>query len=594
MEKRETKIYKLAKTRRTRLRPGGHLLILSCSKRKRETQRAVPALHLYDGVNFRVLRKFLLEAGWPPGLRVKILSARYGLIDATEIIEPYDLYLDKETAARKNKTTLTELKDIYRPSSVFVNLGANYLPAIKGIERVFPNSNIKYARGGIGVKMTALKKWLERLPRGTSDVKGHKGVKRSYLYIFPDWDDYIYEPFKAEPAGGGKGKKTYAYEACGKRIPFDGVLLSLSQLRSRKGALHRFKDGDGEPIPLRKELRIPKKILLFGDCGAFSYAAEDAPPFTPEEAAALYHQYGFDIGASVDHIPLPAIKARKADGTTVSEPLSESRRYRRMYLTRDNAADFISVCRSKKYGFAPLGVIQGLGVKSYVARLREYVKMGYEHIALGGLVPRTDDDIIRILCAVRREVQVLTAGRKSNLWVHLFGILRPNIQTVFKELGVSSFDSASYFRKAWLRSDQNYLAPDASKWYGTIRVPISTSKAMIAGADSKRKQARLPRMEKAVLNAIDSYHRTGRAPKYFLDNINKYSALLIRKSEDNHFDAKHKNLLKKKPWKACSCPFCKKVGIHVVVFRGANRNKRRGLHNTWVFYNRVLRDKAIK
>ena len=30
------------------------------------------------------------------------------------------------------------------------------------------------------------------------------------------------------------------------------------------------------------------EVLLFGDCGAFSYAFEEKPPFSPEQAARLY------------------------------------------------------------------------------------------------------------------------------------------------------------------------------------------------------------------------------------------------------------------------------------------------------------------
>ena len=33
---------------------------------------------------------------------------------------------------------------------------------------------------------------------------------------------------------------------------------------------------------------------------------------------------------------------------------------------------------------------------------------------------------------------------------------------------------------------------------------------------------------------------------------------------------------------------CKDAGINIVVFRGANRNRRRGFHNTWVFYHKIL------
>src|SRR5205085_11683483 len=76
-------------------RPAGHLLILGCSERKRRAKGKFPAIDLYDGVNFRVLRAFLNARGWPPGLCIKILSAKYGLIDATALIEPYAQRLDE-------------------------------------------------------------------------------------------------------------------------------------------------------------------------------------------------------------------------------------------------------------------------------------------------------------------------------------------------------------------------------------------------------------------------------------------------------------------------------------------------------------------
>ena len=61
----------------------GYLLILGCSDKKIENFSQTPALEVYDGPNYRVLRKFLRENGWPPGLMIKIISAKYGIIDAT-------------------------------------------------------------------------------------------------------------------------------------------------------------------------------------------------------------------------------------------------------------------------------------------------------------------------------------------------------------------------------------------------------------------------------------------------------------------------------------------------------------------------------
>ena len=123
-------------------RPAGHLLLLGCSNRKRAVKGKLPALQLYDGVNFRVLRGFLNERGWPPGLCIKILSAKYGLIDATDLIEIYDERLEATTAQKFNRKVLKTLARFGKPRSAFINLGKDYLPAIAGIDRLYDEDRI--------------------------------------------------------------------------------------------------------------------------------------------------------------------------------------------------------------------------------------------------------------------------------------------------------------------------------------------------------------------------------------------------------------------------------------------------------------------
>lgn len=235
-----------------------------------------------------------------------------------------------------------------------------------------------------------------------------------------------------------------------------------------------------------------------------------------------------------------------------------------------------------------MGVIQGISRDSYVRALHEYLDLGYEYIALGGLVPRSDAEILEIVAAVRRAIQSRTRGRERNVWLHLFGILRPKLQSAFRDLGVSSFDSASYFRKAWLRSDQNYLAPDDTRWYGTLRIPLSNSIPMQAAANKHGlTQTEIARREARCLAALSNFEGSELSQHELLESIDEYGALFERKSEDNHFAEKHRLLLNDRPWEKCLCPMCRSAGIDVVVFRGAGRNKRRGLHNTWVFYQQL-------
>lgn len=565
---------------------GGHLLILGCSAKKRKFPGCVPALEIYDGGNFQVLRKYFRENGWPPGLMVKIISAKYGMIDATKLIETYDRRLDKEAAKKLNPKVLHILKELkLPPKSVFINLGKNYLPATNRIDTLFSSDNIFYARGRNGEKMRDMKKWLHDLPNCTASISGYPSDERAYLYFFPDWDDYVYEPFDANetPEVRRPENRKYAHEIFGDETPYDGLLLSLAQLRKGPGLLKRLVNQ--ESPDLRKELRLPDKLLLFGDCGAFSYTADDKPPISPERAAEHYHKFGFDLGASVDHIPLP----------------SQHRCYQenRMALTKENAETFLAHCKDKGYEFEPIGSIQGLNPKDYARFVREYVEMGYRHIALGGLVRRPDSEILEIVAAAREALQLQTRGESENVWVHLFGVLRPKLQSSFQVLGVSSFDSASYFRRAWMSSDKNYLTADAKtleeKWYGTIRVPISSSKAMRESAVLHSKSAEeLQELERKCLSSIKDFDAEKISKQDVLENVAAYSPLLQRKSGDNHFKDKHEALLTDRPWAKCPCQVCKDAGVEIVVFRGANRNRRRGFHNTWVFYHKILHGKRSK
>src|SRR5262249_24045480 len=125
--------------------------------------------------------------------------------------------------------------------------------------------------------------------------------------------------------------------------------------------------------------------------------------------------------------------------------------------------------RQRKCTFVPVGIIQGLTPADYAAQVHEYDEMGYLHLAIGGLVPKADAEIVETVQAIGKATQALG----HDLWIHLFGVFRPKIQRELRQAGITSFDSATYFRKAWLRSDQNYLGTDG-QWYAAIRVPLTS------------------------------------------------------------------------------------------------------------------------
>lgn len=52
----------------------------------------------------------------------------------------------------------------------------------------------------------------------------------------------------------------------------------------------------------------------------------------------------------------------------------------------------------------------------------------------------------------------------------------------------------------------------------------------------------------------------------------------------------YRKTLRSRPWGWCDCPICENLGIEVAIFRGNNRNRRRGFHNTYRFYQQFKRD----
>lgn len=255
-----------------------------------------------------------------------------------------------------------------------------------------------------------------------------------------------------------------------------------------------------------------------------------------------------------------------------------------MELTRLNAERFWDTCRARGMPFTPVGSVQGTSPSQYAENIGSYHEMGYRHLAIGGLVPMGDAAIVQVVEAVSEAV-----GRLSQRpWIHLFGIFRPRLQSRFRELGIDSFDSASYFRKAWLRSDQNYLSRDG-RWYAAIRVPMtSDARTRKRLAESNSDISALEQEEKNALDLLNQFDQGLVGIDAVLDTVVEYDSHLRRSSDARLTREKYRRTLEDKPWLNCECAFCQQLGIHIVIFRGANRNKRRGAHNTAMLYRETI------
>lgn len=560
------------------------LLVLGCSATKLADVQPLPALIRYDGPWYKDFRKHLRESAWPASLDVAILSAEHGLIGALSPIANYDRRMTRDRAAEfapKIKPVVDQWDKKYE--NIHLCLGKDYLPALP---TDFVNGRAHQFKGQIGEKRQQLGVLLRSFDKQSRRVNSAP-VHGRLSYFLPDWDDLLDLDFdfRSDSFSGPKSvrrERHCSFVMKPQRIA-DGILVSLAQARTSKGPLKYVGGLDNrtlQPLNLRNHYGLSDDQILFGDCGAFSYVHEDKPPLSAEYAVSLYELYNFDLGASIDHIP---VTERVVGGKTVR--LTDAERVERVALTVENAADFLGVARRRGACFTPVGTVQGLTPKDYASNAALYAELGYERIALGGLVPLQDGLILEIV-----KVVIEALGRfRQPPPVHLFGVFRPKLQQEFKRLGISSFDSATYFRKAWLRSGQNYLAPNG-EWYSAIRVPMTSdprTRAELLRSGTPLEE--LEALEMAALSALHSFGDGGLTLEKVLDAIEAYDRQLTRSSEDaNGMRRLYERTLRDRPWESCSCSVCRTIGIDVVIFRGSNRNKRRGAHNTAMLYQSVL------
>jgi hypothetical protein len=90
--------------------------------------------------------------------------------------------------------------------------------------------------------------------------------------------------------------------------------------------------------------------------------------------------------------------------------------------------------------------------------------------------------------------------------------------------------------------------------------------------------------ESRVMKLLSLFDRDEVGIQEVLDAVIEYDERLTRTSDARSLRVKYEKTLNDRPWRNCDCPFCKEAGIHVLIFRGSNRNKRRGAHNTLMLY----------
>ncbi|MBE9110592.1 queuine/archaeosine tRNA-ribosyltransferase [Nodosilinea sp. LEGE 07298] len=425
-------------------------------------------------------------------------------------------------------------------------------------------------RKSISKKTTVKKDDLLTIPDVPPAPNQHLGTQ----YFIPEWDDRVYPKYnflteKVPEDRDPYKDDVYAHEMY-PQPNYNGILISKIVIDSSQTKRERF-----EKVGVHNFVRFSGDIM--GDCGAFGYVKEDEPPYETDEILDYYERLGFNYGVSIDHLIFGPFAV----------PGIREKRYN---LTLKNAEDFLVRHKAQQYNFKPIGVAQGWSPETYADSVKALIQMGYDFIAIGGLARAQNREIIPVLKAIHPHVD-------PHVRIHLFGVARVEAVPLFQHLGITSFDSAGPLRQAWLSSDKNYHTL-TGKHYMAIRVPPVTGNRAKKVLDAGHYDCEtLERLEQDALAALREYDAGRLGIEATLEAAATYNeALDLSEDEDKPEKLeklrakrrqKYLETLTDKPWKACACEICEQVGIEVAIFRNNNRNRRRGFHNTYVFYKRL-------
>ena len=393
-------------------------------------------------------------------------------------------------------------------------------------------------------------------------------------YFIPEWDDrvdpkydflsdrhspeHVKDPFSDH----------YMWELFGmENVPFDGVLVSRAKIDENK-----VKKGKIQELGIHEFLRLPKTFPIIGDCGAFGYINEKVPPYNPIETLQFYKNMGVNFGVSVDHL---VVKQYELDKDL------------RMQITFDNGLRSYYHWEKKYHNdFELLCAVQGWNVSDYVSMFKKYKEHGVLAFAFGGLARRPTSFVLDLVAELCKDIE---KSKDVPDKFHFFGLARLPLFKAFSELedkGVEvTFDSASFLRRAWLSAQNNYFTLDG-KAYSAIRIPQTGRRSGLRGknkTNSEVDEKQLAKIESECLSRMRLYAKNKTSINSVMESLEKYEKALGRnrfQQLKNHY----LDTLKDRPWERCECPICANIGVEVIIFRGNNRNRRRGFHNVWLFY----------
>jgi len=408
-------------------------------------------------------------------------------------------------------------------------------------------------------------------------------------FFVPEWDDKVdsnYDFLNDNHSGSPSERDSdYIWHIFGwENVPIDGVLISRAKAEDTKKKYKAMRE-DG----FYSYLNLPKEIETISDCGAFDYIDGEEPRYEPREMMEFYKDVNVTTGVTIDHL--------------ITKKDQEDKEYR-YDITLENAKRMYDLWVSNDDYFENMrlmGALQGWDSNSYGNAANELMNYGFRYLGIGGIARTQTPNLKEIIKRVGQEVKDFERKNNEKVDIHLFGFARSSLFDVAAKSGVSSFDSASMLRRAWLGVQNNYHLSSEQQFGGLrVRYAKSAKRSLKKSAEEKKENnIELSELEKLCLEDSEKakekikgleQETLEKLREYDRDEIGFEEAYSTLKRYEDVSGDPDKNLeyyretLRQEPWKECSCPICSDLGVEVCIFRGNNRNRRRGFHNTHVFY----------
>ena len=188
---------------------------------------------------------------------------------------------------------------------------------------------------------------------------------------------------------------------------------------------------------------------LFADCGAFQYVDLENPMIDGVEVDAnlawkLYKERHIDVNYKWESILLCS------PDHIVSKDMDDKSTKGRLEFTQNNAEPFLKLSKSFE-NVTAVGVIHGRNPKERLEQYEYFKKLGYEYVALGGMVPYSTDlpKVLHIIAGIKdpenpliNKSSILARCRKDGIKLHIFGLNSLDYVRWWHRLDIDSFDGS--------------------------------------------------------------------------------------------------------------------------------------------------------